>query len=543
MKPITRKEKFLAAFAGERKNVPTPITREEIWIKKIFENKGNSGGGGTSNNSFYDDVKVNNYREYDTNYTLIRVNKEKINGEYQFPFVVAPDGLNMLNSALSNALLHDDYLITINSGVGNVEKGYVLGQLIENGVVLQASNTTSGRSQVLAIDSDGNLRSYSADSDVTDMLNDGIVSAVVGFCTLVSNYVGTSSNTWVGSTTSDRCQRQIIGQFGNGDYGIISCEGRNFDGSIGWTYQQSQAVCLKHGFKFAYNLDGGGSVETVVGKKQLNTIYEGEDGRKVGALIIFNGKNKIATEAPTTKKLVNIYCGNTPSELYKIEISKGNDLDLSGVPVKKVYSDGTKGTIPLSKVTYDTSLVNVDVVGSYKVIVTYKENNKTYTCNIYVDVVEVTPEPTPEPVYGWVNIPTTNAKGHMFNFENETFNRVTNEAANTYTYAIFMADGSSGLALKDINNVQYGYAIEIPEGATKVRVSGLSDIRSRIDITDSSKHRVIGSSALDAENVHEVDISNVSAKYLMPRVSLVDSASIKDYDLSSVVVEYYGQTN
>lgn len=40
MQPITRKEQFLAAIAGESESTPSPVTREEIWLKKIFENGG-----------------------------------------------------------------------------------------------------------------------------------------------------------------------------------------------------------------------------------------------------------------------------------------------------------------------------------------------------------------------------------------------------------------------------------------------------------------------------------------------------------------------
>lgn len=50
-------------------------------------------------------------------------------------------------------------------------------------------------------------------------------------------------------------------------------------------------ICVKHGLEFAYLLDGGNSVETVVGSKHINSIYEGNLGRKVPTFIIFNGTN------------------------------------------------------------------------------------------------------------------------------------------------------------------------------------------------------------------------------------------------------------
>lgn len=43
MEPITRKEKFLAAAGGQSVDLPTPVTREEVFLKAIAE-----GGGGGS---------------------------------------------------------------------------------------------------------------------------------------------------------------------------------------------------------------------------------------------------------------------------------------------------------------------------------------------------------------------------------------------------------------------------------------------------------------------------------------------------------------
>ena len=51
----------------------------------------------------------------------------------------------------------------------------------------------------------------------------------------------------------------------------------------------AQTVCKKLGLKFAYNLDGGGSTETMFCGKHFNTIYENVTGRKVPTFIVFNG--------------------------------------------------------------------------------------------------------------------------------------------------------------------------------------------------------------------------------------------------------------
>ena len=47
--PITRKEMYLAAAAGERLNLPEPFTRVEYYLKRIAERYG--GGTGTGGNA------------------------------------------------------------------------------------------------------------------------------------------------------------------------------------------------------------------------------------------------------------------------------------------------------------------------------------------------------------------------------------------------------------------------------------------------------------------------------------------------------------
>ena len=47
-KPVTRKEMYLSAIAGENTTIPDPaITREEMYLKYIAEHGGGSGSGTT----------------------------------------------------------------------------------------------------------------------------------------------------------------------------------------------------------------------------------------------------------------------------------------------------------------------------------------------------------------------------------------------------------------------------------------------------------------------------------------------------------------
>lgn len=57
MKPITRREQYLSAIAGESESVPTPVTREEILLQKIYES-GGTGGEGLNPNLFAKKTEV-----------------------------------------------------------------------------------------------------------------------------------------------------------------------------------------------------------------------------------------------------------------------------------------------------------------------------------------------------------------------------------------------------------------------------------------------------------------------------------------------------
>ena len=239
--------------------------------------------------NFIDNIDVDYAFDEDTNanYTVIRVYKKKLDGSLQYPFVYAPNGAGAGTKSTLDMITDDGWMLAINAGVFNTSNNKPDGVVVQNGVIVQdsiASIHTGARP--LTIDSNGDLSYVSAETTGSQIVANGIVSAVCGFRPIIVDY-----EAFAESTDQTNAQRQIIGQFGNGDYAIVTCEGRNFDHSDGWTLTEAVAVCKKIGLKFAYNLDGGGSTETVLGKKQLNTIYENATGRIVPTFIVFNGKS------------------------------------------------------------------------------------------------------------------------------------------------------------------------------------------------------------------------------------------------------------
>ena len=254
-----------------------------------------SGGNFTNSNITldyaYDDESF-------TSYTIVRVYKNKLDGTKQYPFVYAPNADGGSTMSAYDVAIAKGFEITMNAGMGAGWKGPD-GMLIQNGEVLQYGPSVAHPDcMALTINADGDLGYAEIDANADDLVGQGVASAVCGFMPIVLDYKAVPKSDWNNiSHYNESAQRQIIGQFANGDYAILSCDGRGYNNSTGWTIEQAQNVCIKHGLKFAYNLDGGGSTATVIQKKQLNLMYDGGTGRKIPVCIVFTG----GTEAPKTE--------------------------------------------------------------------------------------------------------------------------------------------------------------------------------------------------------------------------------------------------
>jgi exopolysaccharide biosynthesis protein len=235
--------------------------------------------------------------EYDeatnANYTVLRIFQTKLDGSKQYPFVYVPNGTGAaVMSTLEMAEQHD-FIAAINAGTFYHALGTdkPRGVTIQNGVLVQQGVVTEAPYYPLTIDNSGNLSYAAPDANGNTLISNGIVSAVCGWDPIIIDYADSTEVITDGYEDTSNAQRQIIGQWGNGDYCILTCEGRDYDHSDGWTIAEARTICKKLGLKFAYNLDGGGSTETVIGKKQINTIYENDKGRLVPTYIIFNGSD------------------------------------------------------------------------------------------------------------------------------------------------------------------------------------------------------------------------------------------------------------
>lgn len=246
----------------------------------------------TPQEEFSSNLSFEYSRLYDTSYTMFRIFKKKIDGTNQYPFVrMFPNTSEGKRTAYELAT-SEGWDFVINGG------GWE-GPAIENSAVYRDGAPyyqTTG--YILTIDQNGDLgfKEDGQAGDAATLVQQGIVSAFYSFFPIIVNYENYDYPTDIPDTFENHnweiAQKQIIGQFGNGDYFVLTSEGRGFDDSTGFTVPQIQALCKSLGLKFAFHLDGGGSAQTILGNKRVNhCIYDdnGNNERVVPGFIVFNG--------------------------------------------------------------------------------------------------------------------------------------------------------------------------------------------------------------------------------------------------------------
>lgn len=271
----------------------------------MYDYKGLVVNDSSSKDSYY---SIEYHRDSETGafYITVLIPQTLATGEKQYPFVIWP---NYPNGGIQSALeMNRDrkFLVATNGsgvfppwGAGVTETGVPIGIVIQNGVFLGNQGGTEPYHTTLTIDSNGMLGYADQSATAEELIARGVKSTISGYYPIVYDYndfdsfspaVAEHLTTSQGMTGD--AQRQAICQYENGDYLIITSEGRGFNGSGYFTGKKMQSICKQYGVKFAYMLDGGGSAETVIGQKQLNMIYENTYGRRMATYLVFNGTDK-----------------------------------------------------------------------------------------------------------------------------------------------------------------------------------------------------------------------------------------------------------
>ena len=130
------------------------------------------------------------------------------------------------------------------------------------------------RSYILGIKADNELIGFKPGTSASIILQHGVINALTAFIPLIENHktVPDSLLTIV-RNLKEKHPRQIIAQFDNLDLLFLSCGGRGFDGE-GMTSKDIMRILQELNIKFAYMLDGGGSVSTVVGMTLITKMID-----------------------------------------------------------------------------------------------------------------------------------------------------------------------------------------------------------------------------------------------------------------------------
>jgi exopolysaccharide biosynthesis protein len=263
------------------------------------------GATGLEKNSTMDAISIEYGRINNTNYYFTHIPRYTNEGKLFTPKIAMTTADGKVGSNIVSALTYakrENKVFTINGGIYNTSTYVPHGQTIVNGVSLTNSldkNTFSNPSSVsdtecypLCIDAFGNLSSpYAQGVDTATMIAAGVKYAVTGWGELITDFAKASQDKFGDLyTNTEKAPRQVIGQYQNGDYFTFACDGTR--GSItnnsGMTYAQVADFLISKGVKYAYVLDGGGSTETILGKRSINPIFENTEGRKVPTVIYFS---------------------------------------------------------------------------------------------------------------------------------------------------------------------------------------------------------------------------------------------------------------
>lgn len=247
-------------------------------------------------------INVEFGRKNGASYVFVHIPKTTNDGKTFFPRVALTSADGTIDGTKVSPLRYaqnNRTVFVVNASLFNMSTVQPVGQTIIDGVSItntpmESDNGTpisDTQCYPLCINSDGSLSAnYDRYVDTAAMIADGVVGAVTGWGKLVENFKICEKDIAAEIVHPGDYIQQSIGQYEDGDYCICTVDQSR--GSVhneaGLTYTELAEIFVEKGVKFAYALDGGGSSATVLGKRQLNRIFEGSVGRAVPTVIYFD---------------------------------------------------------------------------------------------------------------------------------------------------------------------------------------------------------------------------------------------------------------
>jgi exopolysaccharide biosynthesis protein len=247
-------------------------------------------------NKYKENVLIENKydKENNCNYIFTKIKKIINENEKIHPRIRLTNIEYSKSTSLHDFMINDEILFGINGGIFNTSKINPECILVLNGkeiidmdeTYIHTSPLEGGNKRnelyILGIDIDGDFKIYDSSYTAKDIINDGCIDAFMGFVPIILDYKEFKDALKICSYSSyDKHPRQIIGQFRNDDYFIITVD------SPGMDFTDLYRILKEYDIKVAYNLDGGSSTQTIFHKTQLNPIYREDTGRRIPTIITF----------------------------------------------------------------------------------------------------------------------------------------------------------------------------------------------------------------------------------------------------------------
>ena len=283
---------------------------------------------------FYDEITVKTYQNANGEYYVTTIPTHdkhdrpiEIYKEFAFDDYCAGQE-DILETSVTHATRNKTSL-TINASRFNVNTNMYSGIQIKDGIVHRAENNADW---TLGYKRDEHLfEAYPKNVTAETMIADGVTDTFAGFHPLVINGERTDSTVY-GSTNTVTAKhpRQVIAQLKDKTIQIFTFRGREY-GHEGYTYEELITVLMSHGVNFAYNLDGGGSTQTIKSGILVNSPIDSKftEMRKVSDFInvkkpinkAYEDFYKVMTELSVDVRAVkshaiNKYDDHVPGRLY-----------------------------------------------------------------------------------------------------------------------------------------------------------------------------------------------------------------------------------
>lgn len=201
-------------------------------------------------------------RDNNTDYVLTRISK---NDNLELVVTYNADLATPRQQSIDNNLV-----LCCNAGLFNTSTGNPIGLTIKEGEIV--GNGSFSSNWFLAINKNtGMLESGKLSNYETDYLAERYDNLITAFVPIILNGHSVSEDILTDCPNySVKHPRQIICQKEDGEILLLTSDGR-IEGQEGWTLLEAQDICLQYDVMFAYNLDGGGSAQTVYNNMLIST--------------------------------------------------------------------------------------------------------------------------------------------------------------------------------------------------------------------------------------------------------------------------------